>query len=80
LVRDFPPASGGCQECLRTGDTWVHLRQCVICGNIGCCDDSKNKHATKHYHATQHPVMCSIEPGERWLWCYADRVGFEFEK
>jgi uncharacterized UBP type Zn finger protein len=61
-----------CQECLKTGDTWVHLRLCLTCGHVGCCDSSKNKHATRHFHATKHPLIRSIEPGESWLWCYVD--------
>lgn len=71
-------ASGdGCEECLKTGDTWVHLRLCLECGHVGCCDYSKNKHATKHYHATRHPIITSFEPGEDWGWCYIDRVWLE---
>ena len=62
----------GCEECLRMGDTWVHLRLCLMCGHVGCCDSSKNKHATRHFHATKHPLVRSIEPGEAWVWCYAD--------
>jgi len=66
-------ASGdGCVECLKIGDEWVHLRECLSCGHVGCCDSSKNKHATKHFHATKHPVMRSFEPGEDWGWCYVD--------
>jgi uncharacterized UBP type Zn finger protein len=64
----------GCEECLKTGDTWVHLRVCLVCGHVGCCDDSKNRHATRHFHATQHPVIRSGEPDETWGWCYVDRV------
>jgi uncharacterized UBP type Zn finger protein len=56
------------------GDLWVHLRMCLVCGNVACCDDSKNKHATKHFHSTTHPVMRSIEPGEKWGWCYVDET------
>jgi uncharacterized UBP type Zn finger protein len=63
-----------CAECVKLGDTWVHLRLCMSCGNVGCCDSSKNKHATKHFHATKHPVMRSIEPGEDWIWCYVDEM------
>ena len=63
-----------CEDCIKTGDTWVHLRMCLICGHVGCCDSSKNKHATKHFHTTKHPLARSIEPGESWVWCYADRV------
>jgi len=61
-----------CEECLLAGDRWVHLRLCLICGHVGCCDSSKNKHATKHFHTVGHPLIRSIEPGERWMWCYAD--------
>jgi uncharacterized UBP type Zn finger protein len=64
----------GCEECLKTGDKWVHLRLCLECGHVGCCDNSKNKHATKHFHATKHPVIKSFEPGEDWKWCYVDEV------
>jgi uncharacterized UBP type Zn finger protein len=64
----------GCEDCLRTGDSWVHLRVCLACGHVGCCDQSKNKHATQHFHATGHPVMRSGEPGETWGWCYVDRL------
>jgi uncharacterized UBP type Zn finger protein len=63
-----------CEECVKMGDKWVHLRMCLICGQVGCCDSSKNKHATKHFHATAHPVMRSIEPGEAWVWCYVDEM------
>jgi uncharacterized UBP type Zn finger protein len=62
----------GCEECLKMGDSWVHLRLCMDCGHVGCCDSSKNKHATKHFHRTKHPLVRSIEPGERWIWCYVD--------
>jgi uncharacterized UBP type Zn finger protein len=61
-----------CEECVKMGDSWVHLRLCLECGNVGCCDSSKNKHATKHFHHAKHPLMRSIEPGESWVWCYAD--------
>ncbi|MEP6694623.1 MAG: UBP-type zinc finger domain-containing protein, partial [Chloroflexota bacterium] len=67
-----PNTPKGCEECLKTGDTWVHLRLCLSCGHVGCCDDSKNKHATKHFHATKHPVIRSFEPGEAWRYCYVD--------
>ena len=62
-----------CEECVKTGDTWVHLRLCMECGHVGCCDSSKNKHATKHYHRSKHPLIRSIEPGESWVWCYDDQ-------
>lgn len=61
-----------CPECVAMGSTWVHLRICQACGHVGCCDNSLNMHATKHFQATQHPVMTSAQPGERWAWCYAD--------
>lgn len=69
-----PRTPQGCEECLKTGDQWVHLRECLQCGHVGCCDSSKNKHATKHFHATSHPVIRSLEPGELWRWCYVDEV------
>ena len=62
----------GCEECLKMGDQWVHLRLCMVCGHVGCCDSSKNKHATKHFHRTKHPLVRSLERGERWIWCYVD--------
>lgn len=66
------PASAECAECIAMGDTWLHLRMCMECGNVACCDSSKNKHASAHFNATVHPVMRSIEPNERWLWCFMD--------
>lgn len=77
IDEDVAPKSEGCAECLTIGDDWVHLRLCLTCGNVGCCDDSKNTHATKHHRATKHPIVRSFEPGERWIWCYVDEVGFE---
>lgn len=71
------PSSDGCEDCLKTGDTWVHLRLCETCGHVGCCDQSKNKHATKHFHTTGHPIIKSFEPGEDWGWCYVDEIYFE---
>ena len=71
------PSAGGCEECLQSGDRWVHLRICLVCGHVGCCDSSKNKHATQHYHATGHAVVQSFEPGEDWAWCYEDEVVVE---
>jgi uncharacterized UBP type Zn finger protein len=63
-----------CEDCVKIGDTWEHLRLCLTCGHVGCCDSSKNKHATKHFRGTGHPLVRSIEPGERWTWCYADEM------
>jgi len=77
-MRDVAPRTpNGCEECLRTGDTWVHLRLCKECGHVGCCDSSRNRHATSHFHATRHPIVQSFEPGEDWLWCYVDEVMME---
>lgn len=69
-----PNTPEGCAECLRMGDRWVHLRLCLTCGHVGCCDNSKNKHATKHFHETGHPIIMSFEPGEDWMWCYVDET------
>lgn len=66
------PSGDGCQECLELGDTWVHLRVCMSCGHVGCCNSSKNKHATKHFHSTEHPIVRSFEPGETWAYCYRE--------
>jgi hypothetical protein len=67
-----------CEECIKTGDRWVHLRTCQTCGVTLCCDNSPNRHMTQHYHATSHPVIISSEPGERWLWCYPDEAFAEY--
>ncbi|MEV4375482.1 UBP-type zinc finger domain-containing protein [Streptosporangium sp. NPDC049644] len=69
-----PRTPQGCEECLATGDRWVHLRKCLSCGHIGCCDSSPNKHATAHATAIGHPVIASFEPGEDWRWCYVDKI------
>lgn len=73
-IRPVHPSSQGCEECVATGDEWVHLRICMTCGHVGCCDSSRNRHATKHHHATGHPVVRSMEAGESWGWCYVDRT------
>ena len=78
-IQEVVPSGDGCQECLKIGDWWVHLRICMTCGFVGCCDSSKNRHATKHYHATKHPIIRSFEPGEDWFWCYPDELLFELE-
>jgi monovalent cation/hydrogen antiporter len=72
-----PHTPTGCEECLALGDEWVHLRLCETCGHVGCCDSSQNKHATKHFHATAHPVVKSFQPGEHWMWCYVDETIWE---
>jgi len=71
------PSANGCEDCLKIGGTWVHLRLCEHCGHVGCCDNSPNKHATKHFHTSKHPVIKSFEPGEEWGWCYVDEIFFE---
>jgi uncharacterized UBP type Zn finger protein len=76
-MKDVVPGSAGCEECLKTGDEWVHLRLCKICGHVGCCDYSKNKHATKHFQNTGHPVIKSFEPDEEWGYCYPDKIFFK---
>ncbi len=78
-IRNVPPSGPGCQECLKTGSTWVHLRMCQSCGHIGCCDNSPGRHATKHFRQTGDPVIRSFEPGEDWFWCYRDDLMFELE-
>ncbi len=76
-IRDVRPKTNGCEECLKTGDTWVHLRLCLACGHVGCCDSSKNKHATKHFNHTHDPIIQSLEPGEDWKFCFVDGVMWE---
>lgn len=73
-VTELPAAAEGCVDCLITGDQWCHLRICLTCGHVGCCDDSPNRHATAHAAATEHPLIRSIEPGEQWSWCFVDEV------
>ena len=79
MVADVTPSSEGCEDCLLIGARWLHLRLCMTCGHVGCCDNSPNKHATAHWHAKEHPVVRSFEPGEDWWWCYAEDFGFEIE-
>ena len=77
IAVDVPSSGEGCVECLRMGSAWLHLRRCVECGHVGCCDSSPNRHATAHFHETDHPLVQSYEPGEEWFWCYADDLMFE---
>lgn len=79
-AKDLHPSKHVCEDCVKTGDRWVHLRLCLTCGHIGCCDSSKNTHATKHFHATRHPVMRSAEPGEEWGWCYVDEAEYDLSR
>ena len=77
-VRDVTPRTPeGCEECLKMGARWVHLRLCLEGGHVGCCDSSPNRHATKHFHQTHHPIIRSFEPGEDWGFCYVDDLMFE---
>ncbi|HYI98745.1 MAG TPA: UBP-type zinc finger domain-containing protein [Thermoleophilaceae bacterium] len=80
-VRDVEPDSrDGCPECLALGDDWRALRICAVCGHVGCCDSSKNRHATRHAHTSGHPIARSFEPGEDWAWCYVDRRLVDVER
>ena len=76
-VFELPAEVAGCEECLREGGVWLHLRICLSCGHVGCCDDSPNRHATKHFHATQHPIIEGYDPPEGWGWCFVDKLMVE---
>ena len=69
-IRKVMPSSNGCEDCLRIGGTWVHLRLCLTCGHVGCCDSSPNRHASAHFRTSHHPIVQSFEAGEDWRWCY----------
>jgi uncharacterized UBP type Zn finger protein len=73
-VRDVTLSAEGCEECLKIGARWVHLRMCRTCGKVGCCDSSPNRHASAHFRESGHPIARSVEPGESWSWCYVDQV------
>jgi uncharacterized UBP type Zn finger protein len=73
-VKKVTPQTRGCEECLKIGGTWVHLRMCLECGKVGCCDSSRNRHATAHFREAGHPILRSVEPGEEWRWCCIDKV------
>lgn len=78
LAREVTPSANGCEDCLRIGDRWVHLRMCMSCGHVGCCDSSPHRHATAHWRShPEHPLVRSFEPGEDWWWCYSDKLVFE---
>ena len=74
-VTQLPESVEGCEECLKTGGKWLHLRICLECGKVGCCDDSPNKHASRHARDDDHPLIRSLEPGEDWSWCFIDEIG-----
>src|SRR3954447_13697456 len=73
-ITQLPESVAGCQDCLAMGSPWLHLRLCLECGYVGCCDSSPNKHASGHYLADRHPIIRSLEPGEDWSWCFADQL------
>lgn len=74
-ITELPDVVAGCEECLESGEPWCHLRICLTCGHVGCCDSSPNRHATAHAQSTGHPIIRSIQPGEDWSWCYEDELG-----
>lgn len=76
-MRDVKARTAGCEECLQMGSGWVHLRLCLMCGHVGCCDSSPNRHATAHWHGANHPLVRSAQPGEDWAWCFEDEVFLE---
>ena len=76
-IKEVEPSSKGCEDCLKIGSGWVHLRLCMTCGHVGCCDNSPNRHATAHFKDTSHPVISSFEPGEEWGYCYPDDQFYE---
>jgi hypothetical protein len=79
-VVDVTPSSEGCEDCLRTGGQWLHLRMCMACGHVGCCDSSPHRHASAHFRAEpDHPIIRSYEPGEDWWWCFVDQLAFEVD-
>lgn len=75
----LPSDQDGCHECLQSGDAWVHLRLCAVCGHVGCCDSSPNRHATAHFHGSGHPLIRSYERGEDFWYCYPEDVSFQVE-
>jgi uncharacterized UBP type Zn finger protein len=79
LITQLPDAVPGCEDCLASGGEWLHLRICLECGHVGCCDDSPNRHATAHATQAAHPIIRSLEPGEEWSWCYLDEMAMRIE-
>ncbi len=78
-ISDVTPSARGFEECMNMGAKWVHLRLCRTCGHVGCCDDSPNRHATKHFHHTHHPIIEGYDPPEGWGWCYVDKVMLDLD-
>jgi uncharacterized UBP type Zn finger protein len=79
-VTELPESVDGCEDCLAMGAKWVHLRICLECGHVGCCDDSPNRHATAHAQTSGHPIIRSLQPGETWSWCYVDEVPLDLPR
>ncbi len=79
-VTELPTSVAGCEDCLWTGGKWLHLRICLSCGHVGCCDDSPARHAAAHHRASSHPIIRSLEPGELWCWCYEDEAAFRLDR
>jgi hypothetical protein len=77
LIRNVTPTARGCEECLKAGDWWVHLRICCPCGHVGCCDESPNRHATANFHTSDHPIIEAYDPPDGWGWCYVDEVSID---
>jgi uncharacterized UBP type Zn finger protein len=73
-IREVARPGAGCVDCLKIGARWVHLRECLTCGHVACCDSSPNRHATAHFRSSGHPIMTSVEPGETWVWCFVDEA------
>ena len=80
LLDVLPEEVAGCDDCLRTGSLWVHLRICLTCGHVGCCDSSPGRHASRHARAIGHPLIRSLEPGEEWSWCFVDEIGIILDR
>ena len=76
-IQEVTPSAEGCEDCLKIGGSWVHLRLCLTCGHVGCCENSPNQHALKHFQSAGHPIIQSFEPDEEWVYCYVDEIGFE---
>jgi uncharacterized UBP type Zn finger protein len=76
-LTELPESIEGCEDCLEAGSPWCHLRICLTCGHVGCCDSSPNRHATKHAESSGHPIIRSVQPGEDWSWCFVDKVGLQ---
>jgi uncharacterized UBP type Zn finger protein len=79
-LTELPDEIAGCEECLKAGDPWCHLRICLSCGQVGCCDSSPNRHASRHAEASGHPVMRSVQPGEDWSWCFVDELAMRLPR